>query len=223
MTEGEGATGEVPGRSGRREGPEGSGRPGVELRPARPEDAAAVARIWHAGWSDGHLGHVPAALLAVRTPESFALRAPRRVDDTVVAVVAGRIAGFVMVVDDEVEQVYVAADHRGTGVAPALLAEAERVVAAKGHRRAWLAVVDGNARARRFYERNGWRDEGLFEYLAASDSGPIRVPCHRYVKPVTSPGAGLPGARLPGAGLPGAGLPGTGLPGAGLPGVIAPE
>ncbi len=222
VTEEEGATGEGPGRSERaeepgrferderhgrderveragRDGRSGpSGRAGVELRPARPEDAAAVARIWHAGWSDGHLGHVPGALLAVRTPESFALRAPRRVDDTVVAVVAGEIAGFVMVVDDEVEQVYVAADHRGTGVAPALLAEAERVVAAKGHRRAWLAVVDGNARARRFYERNGWRDEGLFEYLAASDSGPIRVPCHRYVKPVTAPGPRLPGPPLPG-------------------------
>ncbi len=160
---------------------------GLVLRPARPEDAAAVARIWHAGWSDGHLGHVPEALLTVRTPQSFVLRAPRRVDDTVVALVDGALAGFVMVVDDEVEQVYVAAAHRGTGVAVALLTEAERVVAAKGHRRAWLAVVDGNARARRFYERHGWRDEGLFEYLAASASGPIRVPCHRYVKQITAP------------------------------------
>ncbi|MEI5099345.1 GNAT family N-acetyltransferase [Streptomyces sp. PmtG] len=157
---------------------------GLALRRARAEDTAAIARIWHAGWSEGHLGHVPDALLSVRTPESFVLRAPRRVDDTVVAVVDGEVAGFVMVVDDEVEQVYVAEGHRGTGVAAVLLTEAERVVAAKGHRRAWLAVVDGNARARRFYERNGWRDEGLFEYLAASDSGPIRVACHRYVKPV---------------------------------------
>ncbi|MFD9909254.1 GNAT family N-acetyltransferase [Streptomyces sp. NPDC059063] len=154
------------------------------LRPARAGDAAAIARIWHEGWNDGHRGHVPTALLAVRTPESFVLRAPRRVDDTVVATVAGAVAGFVMVVDDEVEQVYVSRDHRGTSVAVALLAEAERLVAAKGHRRAWLAVVNGNARARRFYERNGWRDEGLFEYLAASAGGPIHVACHRYVKAV---------------------------------------
>ncbi|MGA4841277.1 GNAT family N-acetyltransferase [Streptomyces sp. G45] len=161
---------------------EGAAAP--RLRAARAGDAAAIARIWHEGWSDGHHGNVPAALIAVRTPESFLLRAPRRVDDTVVATVGGVVAGFVMVVDDEVEQVYVSRDHRGTGVAAELLAEAERLVAAKGHRRAWLAVVNGNARARRFYERNGWRDEGLFEYLAASDSGPIHVPCHRYVKPV---------------------------------------
>ena len=48
------------------------------LRPARPEDAEAVAAIWRAGWRDGHLGHVPDALVAVRTPESFSARAAER-------------------------------------------------------------------------------------------------------------------------------------------------
>ncbi|MFH8794974.1 GNAT family N-acetyltransferase [Streptomyces sp. NPDC017941] len=158
------------------------------LRPATPADAADVARIWHEGWADGHLGNVPAALVAVRTPHSFGLRAPQRITDTVVAVVGGAVAGFVMVVDDEVEQVYVAAHHRGTRVSKALLAAAEQRVAERGHSRAWLAVVNGNTRARRFYERNGWTDEGLFEYLAASDSGPIRVPCHRYAKRVSTAG-----------------------------------
>ena len=38
-----------------------------------------------------------------------------------------------MVVDDEVEQIYVAGSHRGSGVADALLAEAERQVGAAGH------------------------------------------------------------------------------------------
>lgn len=127
----------------------------MEFRPAGPEDATAVARIWHHGWRDGHLGHVPGDLVAARTPESFGTRAAERVGDTVVAIVDDAVAGFVMVVEDEVEQVYVSEDHRGTGVATALLAEAERLVEAGGHRRAWLAVVAGNARARRFYERCG--------------------------------------------------------------------
>lgn len=63
-----------------------------------------------------------------------------------------------------------------------LLAEAERLVALAGHRRAWLAVVAGNARACRFYERCGWTDEGLFDYAAAISGGTIAVPAHRYVK-----------------------------------------
>ena len=157
----------------------------MALRPARPADAVAIAEIWYDGWRDGHLGNVPDDLIVVRTEEAFRVRSAQRVADTVVAVVADAVAGFVMVVGAEVEQVYVAKRHRRTRVAAGLLAEAERLVAANGHERAWLAVVAGNSRARRFYERSGWLDEGPFDYYAGSESGPIRVPAHRYVKPVT--------------------------------------
>jgi GNAT superfamily N-acetyltransferase len=159
----------------------------VTLWPAGRDDSKSVVEIWYHGWRDGHLGHVPDDLVAVRTQESFGLRASQRVGDTVVAVINDAVAGFVMVVDDEVEQVYVSIHHRGTGTAAVLLAEAERLVGANGHERAWLAVVAGNDRARRFYERNGWTDEGLFDYPAGSASGPILVPSHRYVKRVTEP------------------------------------
>lgn len=168
----------------------------VTLRPASLDDSKAVAEIWYAGWRDGHLGHVPDDLIAARTQQSFGVRAAQRVSDTVVATVDDAVAGFVMVVDDEVEQVYVSSHHRGTGVAAALLAEAERLVAVNGHERAWLAVVAGNARARRFYQRNGWADEGPFVYPAANATGSIPVPAHRYVKRLTcSPPEGrtLPG------------------------------
>lgn len=130
---------------------------------------------------------MPEELRAARTPESFAERAAARASTaegaakTVVAEVDGTIAGFVMVVGDEVEQVYVDARHRGGAVAAPLLAEAERVVAAGGHGTAWLAVAPGNARARRFYERQGWQDTGLFTHHAL---GGFDVPAHRYVKNV---------------------------------------
>jgi len=152
----------------------------LELRAARADDAQAVAEIWEQGWRDGHLGNVPDELVALRTPESFTTRAADRVADTTVATVAGEVAGFVMVVGAEVEQVYVSARHRGSGIANTLLVEAERQVAAGGHPKAWLAVAPGNARARRFYERQGWADEGRFDYRAAG----MTVPCHRYTKPV---------------------------------------
>lgn len=156
----------------------------VQIRPGTPADAPEVAAIWEAGWRDGHLGFVPDALVAVRTPASFRTRAAERVADTTVATVDGAVAGFVMVVRDEVEQVYVAAGHRGSGVATLLLAEAERQVAAAGHPTAWLAVVAGNARARAFYVRQGWVDEGPFLHHAPAVDGPVEVPAHRYVKAV---------------------------------------
>jgi hypothetical protein len=57
------------------------------------------------------------------------------------------------------------------------------IVAEGGHRRAWLAVASGNTRARRFYERAGWVDEGAFDYAAEGPDGSIPVPCHRYSTP----------------------------------------
>ncbi|MFG2007249.1 GNAT family N-acetyltransferase [Spirillospora sp. NPDC048911] len=157
----------------------------LDVRPARPDDAAAVAVIWQDGWRDGHLGHVPDELVAVRTPESFQVRAAERVADTTVAVVGDEVAGFVMVVGDEVEQVFVAARYRGSAVAAVLLAEAERQVGENGHAMAWLAVVAGNGRARRFYEREGWADEGLFDHQTPGLDGPVTVPCLRYTKSVS--------------------------------------
>jgi len=127
----------------------------ARLRRATAEDAEAIAAIWLAGWRESHLEHVPEALVAARTPTSFRTRAAQRIDDTTVAVTAGAIAGFVMVVGAEVEQVYVDGANRGTGVAALLLDEAQRLIAAAGHRSAWLAVIASNTRARRFYERHG--------------------------------------------------------------------
>ncbi|MDN5855019.1 MAG: GNAT family N-acetyltransferase [Actinomycetia bacterium] len=156
----------------------------VQLRAAEAGDATEIGKIWSAGWRDGHLRHVPDELVAARTPESFLSRAVERVGDTTVAAVDSMVAGFVMVLGDEVEQVYVSSAHRGTGTASVLLTAAEHRVTANGHRRAWLAVVAGNDRARRFYTRNGWRDEGPFDYVAGGVDNPITVSAHRYTKDV---------------------------------------
>lgn len=154
----------------------------VMLRKGSEADVHEIAEIWHLGWRDGHVGFVPQELVEARTEESFRERASERVGEMTVAVVDRAIAGFVLVVDDEVEQLYVASRHRGTGVADVLMGEAERRVRANGHSRGWLAVIAGNARARAFYERRGWRDEGPFEYAAAAENGRISVPSHRYTK-----------------------------------------
>ena len=162
--------------------------PGVVVRPARPDDAGRVAAIWEQGWREVHPGEVPAALVEARTSASFHRRAADRVADTQVAEVAAAVVGFVMTEDDEVDQVYVAPAGRGTGVATSLLAAAEERIRAAGHPSAWLAVVGGNARARAFYERQAWLDEGEFTHDAPGPDGPISVTAHRYVKELTQSG-----------------------------------
>jgi GNAT superfamily N-acetyltransferase len=150
------------------------------IRKATSGDVAAVARIWHEGWGDGHIGNVPPELIPHRTKEQFVYRTRDRVDCTWVAESDGRPVGFVVVKEDEVEQIYVDRAARGSGVAASLLRKAEDEIRAVGHRRAWLAVVAGNQRARSFYSRLGWRDAGPISYMAETEAGPFGVPTHRY-------------------------------------------
>jgi putative acetyltransferase len=124
---------------------------------------------------------VPAALLAHRSLDDFRLRVPERIATTVVATIDSQIVGFVTVHDDEIEQLYVTASARGGTAAAALLARGEQVIAS-GFDLAWLGVVAGNARARRFYARQGWCEAGAFDYGAQIAGGTIPVPCLRYEK-----------------------------------------
>ena len=154
------------------------------VRQAVPGDAPAVAQIWSEGWADGHRGHVPDELYAFRTSGSYLPRAEERIDETLVAEVDGRITGFTVVVGDELEQIYVDREARGTGTALALLREAEERIRRAGHAQAWLAVVDGNARAKAFYERAGWVEAGAIRYAAEAGDATVDVPARRYVRDV---------------------------------------
>jgi hypothetical protein len=77
------------------------------LRDAALDDVKTIADIWHRGWRDGHLGHVPEALLPHRRLEHFRARVPPRIPATTVAVTDGELVGFVTIHDDEVEQLFV--------------------------------------------------------------------------------------------------------------------
>jgi ribosomal protein S18 acetylase RimI-like enzyme len=153
----------------------------VVLRAAAPPDCDTIADIWCSGWRDGHLGNVPESLHAHRRLADFQARVPSRLAETTVATIGSVVVGFVMVHDDEIEQIYVSAAARGSGVATALLEHGERLIFST-FPVAWLAVVAGNSRARRFYERSGWTDRGALDYAAHIDGGTVIVPSRRYEK-----------------------------------------
>jgi len=155
------------------------------LRPAATDDVDAIAELFHRGWHDAHPGKVPDGLTERRTAEAFHDRVSQRVaetDETTVAEIDRRIAGFIMVAGDEAEQVYVDRAFRGSGVAAVLLAEAERQIAAAGHDVAWLAVVRGNHRAQAFYRRQGWTDDGDLDYEVTALGETFLSPCRRFSK-----------------------------------------
>lgn len=154
----------------------------AELRAATEGDVARIAELWEPAWRDGHLGGVPDGLVAIRDSGDFRRRAALLQPHAIVAVREGIVVGFVATAGDELDQLFLDAAARGTGTADALLRAGEEAIAAAGHPAAWLAVVATNARARRFYERNGWTDGGEFTYLANTADGTFEVPCRRYEK-----------------------------------------
>ncbi len=152
----------------------------ADIRPATAADIDRIVDVWWSAYHDGHAGLVPEELLAHRTRDAFVPRVEAALDRTRVAVVDGVIAGITITKGDEVEQVFLDAAYRGTGIASQMLADAAQQVIAAGHPVPWLAVVTDNARAHRFYEREGWVDMGEEPY--AAPTGPdshVMISVHR--------------------------------------------
>jgi GNAT superfamily N-acetyltransferase len=154
----------------------------VNIRPARESDVDRLAQIWFDGWRDGHLAVVPAALARLRTLESFRDRVRAGLVDVRVATAADQPIGFMMLKGDELYQFFVAAESRGTGVAAALLHDAEQQLASRGVSTAWLACAIGNNRAARFYEKCGWVRASTMTYQAETSEGPFAIENWRYEK-----------------------------------------
>lgn len=153
----------------------------MSVRPAQAAEIDHLAKVWHDGWQDAHARILPAELTRIRTLESFRDRLQPALPDVRVVGPFPTPVGFCIVKGDELYQLYVSAEARGSGVAAALMADAEARLAEKGVELAWLACAVGNDRAARFYEKRGWRRSGTVIYQPdAADGMPLEV--WRYEK-----------------------------------------
>jgi GNAT superfamily N-acetyltransferase len=141
----------------------------LEVRTANIDEINALAEVWYHAWRDAHAEIVPESLVKLRTIDNFRERLPALLPDLRVIGAAGRPLGFSITKDDELYQLFVSAEARGTGVAKALIAEVEQRLATNGVKIAWLACAVGNDRAARFYEKSGW-------HLARNFTSEIPVP-----------------------------------------------
>src|SRR4051812_15834136 len=119
----------------------------MHVRAAEQRELDHLARLWFDGWRDAHETILPAELGRLRTLESFRERLQSGLASVRVAGPPDAPFGFSMVKGDELYQLYVSAQSRGTGVAAALTADAEARIAGAGYDVAWLACAIGNERA----------------------------------------------------------------------------
>jgi GNAT superfamily N-acetyltransferase len=148
----------------------------VQIRDATVDDADAIALVHVHGWQWGYRGLLPedflTGLSADRRAEQWRswLLEPGRTRTRVAFTEDGACAGLAAsgpsrdpgAHDDtgEVYAIYLEEPLAGTGLGTDLLRSAVGWLAEQGFARATLWVLAGNARARRFYEREGWTPDG---------------------------------------------------------------
>lgn len=167
----------------------------LEVREAVVGDARQIAEVHVRAWQVGYEGQLPGAFLDSLRPEErmaryrFGADAPEQ--ETIVALEDAVVRGFAVVGTSgdadvagfgELYAIYVDPERWGGGVGRRLIAEARRRLVAAGHRSAVLWVLDGNARAERFYLADGWQRDGATKTMAFGGSE-VDVVRYRRVLP----------------------------------------
>lgn len=145
------------------------------VREAVTDDAEAIARLHVAAWRWAYRGLLPEAFLAKLSVEARlpSWRSQLEPDDptrVVVAEAGGQMVGFASFgptrdaglppTIGELYALYLAEAAAGQGVGRALLAAVIAGLRGRGCTAVSLWVLDGNKRARRFYERAGFHADG---------------------------------------------------------------
>lgn len=146
------------------------------IRAPRVGDVDALGALHCRVWQEAYIGLMDEESYAALTPQRFARGWARRLEQmgadghhpngeqVAVGEYAGELVGFISVgpardeeapTDTQLWAINVVAQHYGTGLAQDLLTQV------LGERPAYLWVADGNDRAIRFYERNGFRLDGV--------------------------------------------------------------
>jgi ribosomal protein S18 acetylase RimI-like enzyme len=142
----------------------------VEIRRARPEDAAAIADVHVRTWQTAYEHVFGAERLATVEPGQRLQQWERTLGNDVMHVWVAedddRVVGFVSVgpsrpgdAEGKLYAIYVLPEAWGGGAGARLMQEAVRHLRA-AYPESFLWVLDDNPRARRFYEREGWRLDG---------------------------------------------------------------
>ncbi|WP_433269757.1 N-acetyltransferase family protein [Actinosynnema sp. CS-041913] len=133
---------------------------GIAIRPPVEADSPAIVDVHVKARRSYYEGHLPESELAEweATARATGYRFDRPGRVWLCAELDGVVAGFALVVGDELLQVQVDPAHWGRGVGGALHDACVAAWRAAGVTTAYLDVFEPNERARRFYAGRGWRE-----------------------------------------------------------------
>lgn len=158
------------------------------VRWATAADAPAIAKLWHRVWHWTYARHKQADQLKLCGPHTFTRRISACIferDTTVVrptALIAedynGVALGFAVLRGGaEIEHLYVAPEHHGTGLGAALLGSAESILMDERQcEMAFLTVAVRNLQASRFYEKHGWVGTARLKSMSTAPWEPYQPP-----------------------------------------------
>lgn len=146
------------------------------IREAKPQDARAIAEVHVRGWRWGYRELLPGAVLAALSVDDrerqwvATLAKPKEDSAVFVAEPGGRVAGFAHIGPSgnqdvppgtaELHGLDVDEEVAGTGIGRSLLDAAVEHARARGFELLTAWTLEGNRRARRFYEAAGFRLDG---------------------------------------------------------------
>ena len=166
--------------------------PSATIRPARDDDAAALAKFAARTFRETFEADNTAEDMALYLAANYSPERQREEirDPGVITLLAEdgrRLAGYAQLhrgpapdcvageAPIEIRRFYVDSDWQGRGVAQTLMVASLEAAMQRGTRTVWLSVWERNLRAQAFYRKCGFQDCGAKEFLLGRDRQTDRV------------------------------------------------
>ncbi|MEZ5812588.1 MAG: GNAT family N-acetyltransferase [Rhizobiaceae bacterium] len=156
----------------------------IDIRPAGPGDAQAIADVHHQSWHCAYAGIIPHKALSTmiaRRGTNWWARAIRRVATVLVVEMGGRIVGYATLgrnrarelpQQGEIYELYILPEYQGVGLGTRLFRSARRKLAEHGLKGLVVWALEDNEVAMSFYEGAGGFDTA--EGIEVFDSKALR-------------------------------------------------
>ena len=150
----------------------------IEVRPAEPQDAPAIAEVHRSAWMQAYSGlipHLPLVRMVDRRNESWWRKATRGPATLLVVEVAGVIAGYATMglnraralpQEGEVYEIYFRPEYQGLGLGRILFGEARNFLRSLGCSGLVVWCLEDSDMATRFFRNAGGQDvcEGMEDF-----------------------------------------------------------